>query len=66
MRLALSLLTLTQCTVNVSVTVTVIVSASAGGTDQPQGAALENRTIPLRSAREVKIMMFREMAFREK
>jgi hypothetical protein len=39
----------------------------AGGEYQGVGAALENRSIPLRkSAREVKIMMFREMMFREK
>ena len=46
MRPAVSLLTLTQWVTGV------------GG--EYQGAALENRTIPLRSARELKIMMFRE------
>jgi hypothetical protein len=43
------LLTLTQWVTGAGV---------AGG--EYQGAALENRTIPLRSAKEVKIMMFRE------
>ena len=46
MRPAVSLLTLTQWVTGV------------GG--EYQGAALENRTIPLRSTRELKIMMFRK------
>jgi hypothetical protein len=41
-------------------TLTQWVTAGAGGEYQGVGAALENRTIPLRSARDVKIMMFRE------
>jgi hypothetical protein len=50
MRPAVSLLTLTQWITGAG--------ASAGG--EYQGAAEVNRTIPLRSAREAKIMMFRE------
>jgi hypothetical protein len=52
MRPAVSLLTLTQWV------------TGAGG--EYQGAAEADRTIPLRSAREAKIMMFRENRLVEK